>query len=100
MIATGPIYDAVDVPSQHLLLFCENAGVIRALSTNTGAVRELVRPLARGCIWRVHLSTDEKVIGIGYRPGYDDASDSPPFRIQLWNLDPALQRHDRADAVG
>ena len=91
-VSTGPIYDAVDVPSMRLILFSENSGVVRALNTDTGEFRVLVRPPSRGPIWSLHLSSDQKAFAFAYQPTYEDAMNTTPHRIQIWDIERALAR--------
>jgi hypothetical protein len=96
VVSIGPIYDVVEAPSRGLVLLSENAGVIRTVNTATGSVTGLVRPPAQGPIRRLHLSPDEKFIGFGYRPSYQDAVEPTPYSIQIWDLDKALQQPQKS----
>ena len=90
MVSTGPVYDAVDLPSMRLILFSESSGVVRALNTDTGELRVLARPPSRGPIWSLHLSSDQKAFAFAYQPTYEDAMDPTPYRIQIWDIQRAL----------
>jgi WD40 repeat protein len=89
-ISTGPVYDAVYVASKRLILFSENSGLVRALNTDTGEVRVLVRPPSRGPIWRLQLSSDQNAIAFAYQPTYEDAMNPTPHRVQIWDIERAL----------
>jgi WD40 repeat protein len=89
-ISTGPVYDAVYVASKRLILFSENSGLVRALNTDTGEVRVLVRPPSRGPIWSLQLSSDQKAVAFAYQPTYEDATNPTPHRVQIWDIERAL----------
>ena len=90
VVSTGPVYNAVEVPSKRLILFSENSGVVRALNLDTGEVRPLVRPPTPGPLLGMQLSLDQRTLALVYRPTYEDAIDPTPYRIQIWNVERAL----------